>query len=93
MPKPTEEFKHELLRIMPRPPTWATMKQIRDKMGWGSPIYVKMALLDLAKEGRIAKFGPIEDPAFQLISDKIDARTQEKIDIYNRELKKWKEEA
>lgn len=65
MPNGTSnQMKALVLRNMPLPPAWATPKQIYNSIGIGSYATVKIALHNLAKEGVLAKFGPIMDPAY-----------------------------
>ena len=60
----SNQMRALVLRNMPLPPAWATPKQVFAKMTYGSYATVKFTMHVLAKEGILAKFGPIMDPCY-----------------------------
>jgi len=60
-----DQMKLAVLRAMPLPPAWVTSKQVYALMDQYSRNTIKRVLLDLSRDGLVAKFGPIDDPAFR----------------------------
>lgn len=100
MTAPADQMKLAVLRAMPLPPAWVTSKQVYALMDQYSRNTIKQALLELSRDGLVAKFGPIDDPAFRRM-DVRDSDTNPEQSItraaaalavkkYRRDLAAWK---
>lgn len=92
-PGVTEQMKLAVLRAMPLPPAWVTARQVYDRIdtfGLGS---IKQALLLLSREGKVAKFGPVQSPAFRrtdLPQFPMDDNLRAMVRQYQDDLAEWK---
>lgn len=86
----TESFKMAVLRAFPPPPAWATAKQIFERMEYGSYNSIKQTLHTLAAEGKIAKFGPVMEPAFQRIDISPSEELKDAMALRRHKLAEWK---
>lgn len=85
-----EAFKLEVLRAMPDPPQWVTAKQVYNMMDRGAFGTIKQALLELSRDGKIGKFGPMMQPAFQRIDTAPTVKLGKAIAAYRKNLETWK---
>jgi hypothetical protein len=86
----SEAFKLAVLRAMPDPPAWVTVKRMYQRLDTGAISTIKQALLELSRAGKIAKFGDIMDPAFQRIDTKPTMKLGKAIAAYRKNLEEWK---
>lgn len=89
----TDAFQAQVLRAMPLPPAWATAKQIYRAMDTGSYTYIKIALHELVKGGKLCKFGPTDEPAFRRVDlpeFKLDKEARGMVRQYQRDLAEYK---
>lgn len=85
-----EAFKLEVLRAMPDPPQWVTVKQMYHRLDVGAIGTIKQAMLELSRSGQVAKFGPIMSPAFQRIDTAPTVKLGKAIATYRKNLETWK---
>lgn len=90
--RPKPEFQELVLHAMSRPPAWATAKTIYKNMDVGSFNHIKQALHELVQSGKVRKWGPLDEPAFQRADTefKPDRKTLELVRQYQRDLAEWK---
>lgn len=88
---PNDAFKEAVWHAMPPPPRWVTVPQLYEMMDVGAIETVRLALLSLAADGRVGRFGPIMQPAFQRIDGRPSADLEVRMAAYRKELAAWKE--
>lgn len=92
-PIASAEFQAQVLRAMPLPPAWVTAKQMYQRIDQGSFDGIKHALLALVKAGKVARFGPLECPAFRRVDlpeFRPDKAAQALIRQYREDLAEYK---
>ncbi len=85
-----ESVKLAVLRAMPAPPAWITAKQVYDAMDQYGRNTIRQALLEMSRDGRVAKWGPVMEPCFQRIDGKPSAKLKLLMAEYRKNLEAWK---
>lgn len=86
----TAALKAAILQAMPAPPAWLTSKQVYERLDFGAYQTVRNVLNELAADGKLAKFGPLSEPAYQRIGARPSAEIKVLMAEHRKALEDWK---